>query len=142
MSSESDSEPEVDLNNLKGEIFLKILILGDLGVGKTSLVKKYCYADSGPEYKVSVDVTHSVKTVNVNGTKVNLQLWDIPGHERFGGMTRVHYKVSILQSVTKVRTQLNKNPDFRVIAATFSRDCVGSRYATISKQTVFKNFIQ
>jgi hypothetical protein len=40
------------------EHFLKLLILGDLGVGKTSLVKKYCSSDSGPEYKVSVDVTH------------------------------------------------------------------------------------
>ena len=36
---------------------------------------------------------YSCKSVNVNGLKINLQLWDIPGHERFGGMTRVHYKV-------------------------------------------------
>ena len=60
MSSDEDSTNSeiVDLNNLPGECFLKILILGDLGVGKTSLVKKYCSSDSGPEYKVSVDVTH------------------------------------------------------------------------------------
>ena len=156
----------IPLNKLpwQKEHFLKLLILGDLGVGKTSLVKKYCSSDSGPEYKVSVDVTHrwhlcaqvmswlefqlkgnpwlfvvlkaniiqksfdlyihlstflvlkgyyilirdwnssqlntwahkchySCKSVNVNGLKINLQLWDIPGHERFGGMTRVHYKV-------------------------------------------------
>ena len=97
MSSDEDSSANseiVDLNNLPGECFLKILVLGDLGVGKTSLVKKYCSPlDSGPEYKVSVDVTHSCKCVNINGLKINLQLWDIPGHERFGGMTRVHYKV-------------------------------------------------
>ena len=89
MSSEEDG----DLNNLPREVFLKILVLGDLGVGKSSLVKKYCYSDAGPAYKVSVDVSHSVKCINVNGMKVNLQLWDIPGHERFGGMTRVFYKV-------------------------------------------------
>ena len=93
MSSDEESTSEVDLNNLPSEYFLKILILGDLGVGKSSLVKKYCSSDSGPEYKVSVDVTHSCKCVNINGLKINLQLWDIPGHERFGGMTRVHYKV-------------------------------------------------
>ena len=94
MSSDSDHEENiVDLNNLPSEIFLKILILGDLGVGKTALVKKYCFSDTDPAYKVSVDVSHSVKSLNVNGNTVNLQLWDIPGHERFGGMTRIHYKV-------------------------------------------------
>ena len=96
MSSDEERTSEVDLNNLPSEYFLKILILGDLGVGKSSLVKKYCSSDSGPEYKVSVDVTHSCKCVNINGLKINLQLWDIPGHERFGGMTRVHYKVIFL----------------------------------------------
>ena len=30
----------VDLNRIKQEIFLKILVLGDLGVGKTALIKK------------------------------------------------------------------------------------------------------
>ena len=87
----------VILSNWVGSIGYPLHIyhptLGDLGVGKTSLVKKYCSSDSGPEYKVSVDVTHSCKCVNINGQKINLQLWDIPGHERFGGITRVHYKV-------------------------------------------------
>jgi hypothetical protein len=35
------AQPQIDLNNLKQEIFLKLLVLGDLGVGKTSLVRKY-----------------------------------------------------------------------------------------------------
>ena len=26
--------------------------------------------------------------------KINIQMWDIPGHERFGGMTNVYYKYS------------------------------------------------
>ena len=103
MSSEEgeetfEKEAVTDLNHLPAELFLKILVLGDLGVGKTSLVKKYCHSDTDSEYKVSVDVTHSLKCVTVNGLKVNLQLWDIPGHERFGGMTRVYYKVSCQKS--------------------------------------------
>lgn len=35
------STAEIDLNSLKQEIFLKLVVLGDLGVGKTSLVRKY-----------------------------------------------------------------------------------------------------
>ena len=52
MKNMSDTDDEndtiVDLNNLPQEIFLKILILGDLGVGKSSLVKQFCYSDAAP----------------------------------------------------------------------------------------------
>ena len=40
------SSPPLDLNNLKQEIVLKILVLGDLGVGKTALVKRYTDGDA------------------------------------------------------------------------------------------------
>ncbi len=58
--SDDDSTAEVDLNNLPREVDLKILVLGDLGVGKSSLIKKYCKSDSGPEYKVSVEVSQFI----------------------------------------------------------------------------------
>ena len=64
----------VDLNNLKQELFLKIVVLGDLGVGKTSLVRTYTEsgvvggpgsAGSGSEggggYKVSFDAGYHLK---------------------------------------------------------------------------------
>ena len=35
-----------------------------------------------------------MKSVEVDGRIVHIQLWDIPGHERFAGMTKVYYKYS------------------------------------------------
>ena len=70
----------VDLNNLKQELFLKIVVLGDLGVGKTSLVRTYTEsgvvggpgsAGSGSEsgggggYKVSFDAGYHLKRLEV-----------------------------------------------------------------------------
>ena len=117
MSSDNEEceQSPVDLNNLPTEIFLKLLVLGDLGVGKSSLVRKYCHSDAAPEYKVSVDVSHSVKSVNINGLKVNLQLWDIPGHERFGGMTRVYYKVLFLLSSVCFISRGRKRETFLIL---------------------------
>lgn len=93
MSSDEDSSA-FDLNHLPREHFIKILVLGDSGVGKSSLIKKYCFADSSiPQYKVSVAVSHASKSLNLGeNDRAHLQLWDIPGHERFGGMTRIYYK--------------------------------------------------
>ena len=41
-------EENVDLNSLPKEHFIKLLVLGDLGVGKTSLLKKYTAVDERP----------------------------------------------------------------------------------------------
>jgi GTPase SAR1 family protein len=37
-------------------------------------------------------LTYILFPIQTDGKLVNLQLWDIPGNERFGGLTRVHYK--------------------------------------------------
>ena len=49
-------------------------------------------SSSSRGYKVSFDSGYTLKQVEVDGRLINLQLWDIAGHERFGGMTRVYYK--------------------------------------------------
>ena len=52
---DDDDDQLLDLNALKQEIFLKLLVLGDLGVGKTSLVKRYTGDGCGvasSDYKV------------------------------------------------------------------------------------------
>ena len=41
---------------------------------------------------MSIDPGYKLKQVELDGRLVNIQLWDVPGHERFGGMTRVYYK--------------------------------------------------
>ena len=41
---------------------------------------------------MSIDTTYQLKQVELDGRRINIQLWDIPGHERYGGMTRAYYK--------------------------------------------------
>lgn len=44
-------------------------------------------------YKVTIGLDFAIKTVEYNDeTKINLQLWDIAGHERFGYLTSVYYR--------------------------------------------------
>ncbi len=92
---EQDGNKQLDLNSLKEEVFLKLLVLGDLGVGKSTLIKRYTgEEDEGDkvDYRVSVGTSFSVKRVELDGKSVFIQLWDVPGHERFGGMTKTYYK--------------------------------------------------
>lgn len=73
----------------------KVLVIGDYGVGKTSIIQKYTTGSFSPDYKLSIGVDFSTKTLDMDGEKVKLQLWDIAGHERFNHMTRVYYKYAI-----------------------------------------------
>eukprot|EP01129_Flabellula_baltica_P003798 TRINITY_DN13528_c0_g1_i1.p1 TRINITY_DN13528_c0_g1~~TRINITY_DN13528_c0_g1_i1.p1 ORF type:complete len:207 (+),score=45.39 TRINITY_DN13528_c0_g1_i1:29-649(+) len=72
----------------------KIVVIGNAGVGKTSLIKRYVNNYFSEHYKVTIGVDFALKVLTLNGNKVHLQLWDIAGQERFGSMTRIYYKAA------------------------------------------------
>lgn len=74
------------------DLLFKVLVVGDFGVGKTSLIRRYTEGVFNPAYKITIGVDFSLKHVVLNQKHITLQLWDIAGHERFGSMTRVYYK--------------------------------------------------
>ncbi len=61
----------------------KVLILGEASVGKTSLTKRYVSGIFNPKEKLTIGVDFYIKTVDVLGKKVKLQLWDLGGEQRF-----------------------------------------------------------
>ena len=62
-----DLEETVDLNSLPKEHFIKLLVLGDLGVGKTSLLKNYTSIDSKPNAASNPIAAHQgVENINFN----------------------------------------------------------------------------
>ncbi|MFW9952219.1 MAG: Rab family GTPase, partial [Candidatus Thorarchaeota archaeon] len=60
-----------------------MLLLGDASVGKTSFTKRYCYNIFNPSERLTIGVDFHVKTIDLNGKKIKLQIWDVGGEERF-----------------------------------------------------------
>lgn len=77
------------------EFTYKIIVIGDVNVGKTSLIKKYVHDSFSDRYKSTIGVDFALKQIKVEDSKFNLQLWDIAGQERFGNMTRVYYRDAV-----------------------------------------------
>uniref|UniRef100_A0A8C7ZDL7 Ras-related protein Rab n=1 Tax=Oryzias sinensis TaxID=183150 RepID=A0A8C7ZDL7_9TELE len=78
------------------EHLLKILIVGDGNVGKSSFVNRYISGNFNRTYKMTVGVDFAVKLLHWSDEeKVRLQLWDIAGQERFISMTRIYYKGAV-----------------------------------------------
>ena len=71
---------------------LKVIIVGDAGVGKSSLVKQFCFETFSEERKVTIGVDFGRKKIRINGKEVTVDFWDTAGQERFSNMTRVYYK--------------------------------------------------
>lgn len=75
------------------EIVLKVLIIGDSNVGKTSFVQRYINNTFRGTYKWTIGVDFGLKVIQWSPTEtIKLQLWDIAGQERYTSMTRVYYK--------------------------------------------------
>ncbi|XP_037035931.1 ras-related protein Rab-32 isoform X2 [Bradysia coprophila] len=80
----------------KREHLYKILVIGELGTGKTSFIKRYVHQFFSQNYRATIGVDFALKVLNWdNNTIIRLQLWDIAGQERFGNMTRVYYKEAV-----------------------------------------------
>jgi len=78
------------------EYTFKILVVGDVGTGKTSLVKRLKYNTFSDKLTPTVGVDFVLKEIKWEDKKiVRLQLWDIAGQERFGNLTRVYYKEAV-----------------------------------------------
>lgn len=66
-------------NNHQKEHLYKILVIGDLGVGKTSIIKRYVHHNFSPNYRATIGVDFALKVLNWDQETVRLQLWDIAG---------------------------------------------------------------
>jgi small GTP-binding protein len=62
---------------------LKVVIAGDGGVGKTSLIRRYCEGRFEVSRVQTIGVDFQTKTVNLPSGAVKLSIWDMAGQERF-----------------------------------------------------------
>lgn len=64
----------------KHEHLYKILVIGELGTGKTSLIKRYVHQFFSQHYRATIGVDFALKVLNWDtNTIIRLQLWDIAG---------------------------------------------------------------
>ncbi|XP_015272497.1 PREDICTED: ras-related protein Rab-7b [Gekko japonicus] len=80
--------------NASKKVDLKIIIVGALGVGKTSLLLRYVHKTFHEDYQTTLGASVLYKMVMVDSTPLKLQIWDTGGQERFRSMVSTFYKGS------------------------------------------------
>jgi len=74
------------------KVLLKVIILGDSGVGKTSLMNQYVNRKFSNQYKATIGADFLTKEVMVDDRLVTMQIWDTAGQERFQSLGVAFYR--------------------------------------------------
>ena len=83
---------EVNSNEVKEDYKLKVVIVGDSGVGKTNLIKRFVSNTFTPNSKATVGVEFISKSYRINNQVFKIEMWDTAGQERYKSITAAYYK--------------------------------------------------
>jgi len=83
--SHLEPNPEYDL-------LLKILVIGDSGVGKSCMLLRFADNSFTDSYISTIGVDFKIRTIELDGKKIKLQIWDTAGQERFKTITTSYYR--------------------------------------------------
>jgi len=89
MSIQMKDEPsEEDEGN---KLSLKLLVLGDSKIGKTSILERYVNKTFKDNYLVTIGMDIRIKRLQINNTNVNIHITDTAGQERFRSISKMQY---------------------------------------------------
>jgi Ras-related protein Rab-1A len=74
------------------DYLFKLLLIGDSGVGRSSLLMRYTEDTFTKSYLATIGVDFKVKPIEMLGAKLKLQIWDTAGRERFRAITSAYYR--------------------------------------------------
>ena len=74
------------------DYLFKLLLIGNSSVGKSSLLFRFVENVWDDSFVPTIGVDFKLKTLEVNGKKVKLQIWDTAGQERFKNITSSYYR--------------------------------------------------
>ncbi|CAD8088843.1 unnamed protein product [Paramecium sonneborni] len=77
------------------DYLFKIVLIGDSGVGKTNILKRFINNEFQLESKPTIGVEFATKTIQQSGKAVKCQIWDTAGQERYRAITHAYYRGAV-----------------------------------------------
>ena len=74
------------------DVLYRLVLIGDSGVGKTALLLRYSDNMFNTSFITTIGIDFRIKTIDVNGKRVKLQVWDTAGQEQFHSVASSYYR--------------------------------------------------
>ena len=79
-------------NTSEYQYIFKLILIGNSGVGKSSIIQRYMKQTFENSYKCTIGVDFLMKTLEIKNKLVKLQLWDTAGQEKYKSMVSSYYR--------------------------------------------------
>ena len=133
------------------DYLLKIVLIGDSGVGKTNLLSQFVRNQFNPDSKTTIGVEFATKTIQIGGNTVKAQIWDTAGQERYRAITSAYYKGAIgamllyditssisFNALNKWLKELRENSDSNIVIMLIGNKCDLTDFRSITEQDGIK----
>jgi len=74
------------------DFLIKLLLIGDSGVGKSCLLLRFSDDQFTQSFITTIGIDFKIKTIELDGKRIKLQIWDTAGQERFRTITTAYYR--------------------------------------------------
>lgn len=74
------------------DYLIKLLLIGDSGVGKSCLLLRFSDDTFTTSFITTIGIDFKIRTIELDGKRVKLQIWDTAGQERFRTITTAYYR--------------------------------------------------
>ncbi len=99
---------------------IKLLLIGDSGVGKSCCLLRFSEDSFTPSFITTIGIDFKIRTIELDGKRVKLQIWDTAGQERFRTITTAYYRgamgILLVYDVTDERSFNSR--DLRLVSGT------------------------
>lgn len=87
------AEKKVKNKTKKQMIDIKLILLGDISVGKSSIIGRYIDNSFSDDYQCTLQVEMKTKIIDIDlDTRVKINIWDTVGQEKFRNLTKQYYR--------------------------------------------------
>ncbi|CAN4120005.1 unnamed protein product [Withania somnifera] len=69
------------------DYLIKLLLIGDSGVGKSCLLLRFSDGSFTTSFITTIGIDFKIRTIELDGKRIKLQIWDTAGQERFRTIT-------------------------------------------------------
>ena len=74
------------------DYLIKLLLIGDSGVGKSCLLLRFCDDTFSPTFITTIGIDFKIRTITMDKKRLKMQIWDTAGQERFRTITTAYYR--------------------------------------------------